>query len=100
MKVTQRQIEDLSLLYVILNLFEYVLRLNYEFLNDLAKVKFSSVLNGAKWLNKQAERKLDEKHNEYLGDDATELYHICRALIKATTQGRETEFLEHVKNFK
>lgn len=56
MKVTQRQLEDLSLLYVILNLFEYVLRLNYEFLNDMAKIKFSSVLNGAKWLNKQAEQ--------------------------------------------
>ena len=100
MKVTKRQLEDLSLLYVILNLFEYVLRINYDLLNDLAKVKFSSVLNGAKWLNKQAENKLDEKHNDHLGDDANELYIICRKLIKATKEGRAPEFIDHINNFK
>lgn len=99
MKVTQRQLEDLSLLYVILNLFEYVLRLNYEFLNDMAKIKFSSVLNGAKWLNKQAEQKLDDKHNEHLGDDANELYTICRKLIEATKHGQAEQFIQYINRF-
>jgi len=99
MKLTTRQIEDLSLLYVITNLFEYVLRLNFDLLNSLAKAKLSSLISAAKWFNKESERKHDEIQNDNLSDDANELYELCRALIAATKHGKEKEFINHVKSF-
>lgn len=98
-QLTHTQIEDISLQFVITHLLEFALRQNYDLLSSVKKAEFGQLLTRLKWLNKETERKCSDQVEDDLYNDATQLYRLIRALIKATKQGRDDEFIRYVESF-